>query len=150
MLFRSMISPATFDEFLKPCYQEIIPFLKERGVKYVFVDTDGDFTKLIPNFMSAGVDGFLPVDVNAGVDIVKVRQEYPTLRFIGGFDKLQMIEGKEAIDAEFARLEPVIRQGGYIPCTDHQAAPATPLENYKYYVSKLQEVMSQWRGQGAQ
>ena len=53
-----MISPDTFDEFLRPCYEEIIPFLKERGVGHVIVDTDGDFTKLIPNFMESGVDGF--------------------------------------------------------------------------------------------
>ncbi len=50
------------------------PFLKEKGVKNVFIDTDGDFNRLIPDFIEAGVDGFLPMDVNAGMDIVKVRQ----------------------------------------------------------------------------
>lgn len=141
-----MLSPNTFDEFLAPCYRAMVPFLKERGVKYVFVDTDGDFTLLIPNFTAAGIDGFLPVDVNAGVDIVDVRRRFPNVRFIGGYNKLAIVDGPEAIDAEFKRLEPVIRQGGYIPCIDHQAAPATSLANYRYYVRRLKEVMREWRG----
>jgi hypothetical protein len=35
------------------------------------------FTKLIPNLTRVGVDGFLPVDFIAGVDIVKVREQFP-------------------------------------------------------------------------
>ena len=144
-----MISPALFDEFVGSKYRQLIPFIKEHGVDNVFMDTDGDFTPLIPNIMAAGLDGMLPVDVNAGVDIVKVREQYPTLKFFGGFNKLEIVKGKEAIEAEIARLEPVIRQGGCIICTDHQAAPHTPLENYRYYVQRLHEVMMQWRGEGA-
>jgi len=124
-------------------YKKLIPMFKERGVGFVFVDTDGDFNQLIPNFIDAGVDGFLPMDVNAGMDIVKVRKQFPRLRFIGGFNKLCIAEGKEAIDREFERIMPVIRGGGYIPGADHQVAPSTSLENYKYYISKLHEAMEQ-------
>ena len=136
-----MLSCAHFDEFIGVYYKRLVPFLKEHGVRNVFVDTDGDFTKLIPNFMEAGVEGFLPMDVNAGVDIVEVRKAYPELKFIGGFNKLEIAKGKEAIDKEFERLLPVIRQGGYIPGADHQVAPSTSLEDYMYYVKRLKEVM---------
>lgn len=144
-----MISPDCFNEFIAPCYKEIIPFLKERGVGEVFLDTDGDFTLMIPSMLECGLDGVLPVDVNAGVDIVKVREQFPTLKFWGGFNKLSIIDGPEAIDAEFRRLEPVIRQGGCIICTDHQAAPQTPLVHYQYYLKRLREVMTQMRGAAA-
>ena len=138
-----MISPAMFDEFVGDYYKELVPFLKKKGVKNVFVDTDGDFRQLIPNFLKAGVDGFLPMDVNAGMDIVQVRKEFPDVKFIGAFNKLAIAEGKEAIDREFERLLPVIRQGGYIPGADHQIAPSTALENYRYYLKSLKEVMRQ-------
>lgn len=138
-----MISPELFDEFVGSYYQRFIPVLKQKGVRHVFVDTDGDFKKLIPNFIKAGVEGFLPMDVNAGMDIVAVRKEFPNLKFIGGYNKLWIAEGREAIDREFERLLPVIRQGGYIPGADHQVAPSTSLENYKYYITKLKEVMLQ-------
>lgn len=138
-----MISPAMFDEFVGSYYEKLIPFLKKKGVKNVFVDTDGDFRQLIPNFRKAGVDGFLPMDVNAGMDIVKVREEFPDIKFIGAYNKLVIAEGEEAIDREFQRLLPVIRQGGYVPGADHQVAPSTSFENYRYYIKRLKEVMQQ-------
>jgi hypothetical protein len=83
------------------------------------------------------------VDVNAGVDIVAVREKYPDVPFVGGFNKLCIADGHEAIDQEFQRLLPVIRQGGYLPGADHQVAPSTPLEYYKYYIGRLREVMAE-------
>ena len=138
-----MISPEMFDEFVGSYYKKLAPFLKEKGVKNVFVDTDGDFRRLIPNFLQAGIDGFLPMDVNAGMDIVEVRREFPKVKFIGAFNKLAIAKGKEAVDREFQRLLPVIRQGGYIPGADHQVAPSASLEDYQYYLKKLKVVMKQ-------
>ena len=138
-----MLSPATFDEFVGAYYKKLFTFLKSKGVKNIFVDTDGDFNKLIPNFIEAGVDGFLPMDVNAGMDIVEVRKKYSKLKFIGAYNKLEIAKGKEAIDKEFERILPVIRQGGYVPGGDHQVAPSTSFENYKYYITRLKEAMLQ-------
>lgn len=138
-----MLSPKQFDEFIGAYYERLVPFLKKKGVRTVLVDTDGDFTKLIPNFVNSGIDGFLPMDVNAGVDIVEVREKYPKLKFIGGFNKLCIAEGEESIDREFERLRPVIRQGGYIPSCDHQVAPSTPLKNYLYYIERLKDAMKE-------
>jgi len=138
-----MLSPDAFETFVSAYYKQLFPFLKSKGVKNIFVDTDGDFNLLIPKFMEAGVDGFLPMDVNGGMDIVEVRKKYPQLKFIGGFNKLKIAEGKEAIDKEFNRILPVIRQGGYVPGCDHQVAPSASLEDYRYYIMKLKEVMMQ-------
>ncbi len=138
-----MLSEEFFDEFVGDYYRKLFPILREKGAGNIFVDTDGCFEMLIPAFMRAGVDGFLPMDVNAGMDIVKVRKEFPSLKFIGGFNKLKIAEGPEAIDKEFDRILPVIRQGGYIPGSDHQVAPSTSLENYKYYISRLVKIMEQ-------
>ncbi|MGI6777795.1 MAG: uroporphyrinogen decarboxylase family protein [Acetivibrionales bacterium] len=141
-----MLSPALFDEFVGAYYKRLIPFLKSKGIENVFVDTDGEFNVLIPNFLEAGIDGFLPMDVHGGMDIVAVREKYPALKFIGGFNKLELSKGKDAINKEFERIMPVIKQGGYLPCLDHQAPPDTPLENYKYYIKRLKEVMQEARG----
>ncbi len=137
-----MISSAMFHEFLGNYYEKLFPSLKKAGAKYIFVDTDGDFNSLISDFIKTGVDGFLPMDVNAGMDINKVRATYPNLRFIGGYNKLEISKGKKAIDAEFERILPVIKQGGYIPGCDHQLQPDASLENYKYYITKLKQIMN--------
>lgn len=138
-----MISGEFFDEFVGAYYRRLIPQFKAAGVGNIFVDTDGDFCKIIPNFIDAGVDGFLPMDVNAGMDIVAVRKQFPKLKFIGGFNKLMIEEGPAAIDAEFERILPVVRQGGYIVGADHQVTPDTSLANYRYYITRLKEVMAQ-------
>ncbi len=136
-----MLSPDLFEEFVGSYYRKLVPVLKKCGVRHVFVDSDGDFIKLIPFFIDSGIDGFLPMDVNAGMDIVAVRKKFPGLKFIGGYNKLCIAEGKDSIDREFKRIMPVIRSGGYIPGTDHQVSPSTSLENYMYYIKKLKAAM---------
>ncbi len=133
-----MISEALFDEFLLPYYQRIIPEIKKYGTK-VLVDTDGDVSMMIPWLMRAGVDGVLPLERQAGVDLVRLREEFPEFLFIGGFDKMVMSKGEDAMRREFERLMPVMRSGGFIPSCDHQTPPGVSLENYRIFVRLLKE-----------
>ena len=137
-----MISKATFDEFIMPYYKRLIPEIKKYGTK-VFVDTDGNVDQMIPWLIEAGVDGVLPLERQAKVDLVEYRKKYPEFLFIGGFDKMQMFQGKEAIRAEVERLLPVIRSGRYLIGMDHQTPPGTTMENYRYYLSLLRKVAPQ-------
>lgn len=133
-----MISRELYNEFIKPYYLQLIPFIKEKGM-LTFVDTDGDVIKLIDWLIEGGVEGILPLERQAGVDIAQIRKLYPTLRMIGGFDKTIMHKGKEALIAEFDRILPVMKSGGYIPTVDHQVPPDVSLENYRIYVELLKE-----------
>ena len=133
-----MLSREHFEEFIAPYYKRLIPVIKESGAK-VFVDTDGDVSLLLPWLIDAGVEGVLPLERQAGVDLVEYRKKYPEFMFIGGFDKMCMLRGKEDIRKEFERLLPVIESGRYIPSMDHQTPPGTTLENYRYYVEMLWE-----------
>ena len=134
----SMISKALFDEFMLPYYKRLIPEIKKYGTK-VFVDSDGDISQMIPWFLEAGVEGILPLERQAGVDLVKLRETYPDFLFLGGFDKMCVLKGKEAIEGEFKRLLPVIESGRYLPGMDHQTPPGTTMENYRYYVELLKK-----------
>ncbi len=133
-----MLSETLFNEFLLPYYQRIIPKIKQYGTK-VIVDTDGDVSMMIPWLKRAGVDGVLPLERQAGVDLVRLREEHPDFLFIGGFDKMTMSKGESAMRAEFERLLPVMRAGGYIPSCDHQTPPGVSLENYRIFVRLLRE-----------
>jgi uroporphyrinogen-III decarboxylase len=59
--------------------------------------------------------------------------------YIGGFDKMCMPQGEAAMRAEFERLLPVARQGGYIISCDHQTPPGVSLEQYHIYLRLLGE-----------
>lgn len=133
-----MISEALFDEFLLPYYQEMIPPMKEKGTK-VFIDSDGDISMALEWFARAGIEGILPLERQAGVDLMKLRERHPEFLFIGHFDKMVMPKGEAAMRAEFERLLPVMRQGGFAPSVDHQTPPGVSLENYQIYLRLLRE-----------
>ncbi len=133
-----MISKELFDEFIKPYYKKIVPKIKENNI-VAFVDTDGNIEDLLPWFLDTGIEGFLPLEKQAGVDIVKLRSIYPNLKLIGGYDKMVMNKNEEEMRAEFERIFPVMRQGGYIPSVDHQTPPGVSFGNYKIYLNLLNE-----------
>ncbi|MBN1809439.1 MAG: hypothetical protein JW909_10265 [Planctomycetes bacterium] len=133
-----MLSRELFDEFLLPYYREVVPVLKRHGI-IPMVDSDGDVTKLIPWLEDAGIEGLLPYERMAGVDVGAIRAAHPEWRMIGAFDKMVMKNGEDAMRKEFERLLPVMTQGGFIPSVDHQTPPDVPLENYRVYVRLLAE-----------
>ncbi|MCL4385713.1 MAG: hypothetical protein M1479_04525 [Actinobacteria bacterium] len=137
----SMISPQTFKEFLSPFYKKICSFVKGKGVKVIFVDTDGDCNELIPLFMEAGVTGLYPMEVSAGMDIVAVRKKYPNLQMMGGIPKSDIALGKKRIDEFLEPVKWVLKQGGYIPFGDHFIPPEVPWEEFKYYRNKLNNMI---------
>jgi len=138
-----LISPDTFREFMLPGYKKLTSFLRDRGVKNIIVDSDGDVWKLLPLFLEGGVTGMYPFEVKAGMDVVEVRKTYPRLQMLGGFSKASLIAGKEEIDTELdQKIFWMLEQGGYIPYMDHLVPPDVSWENFYYYRTKLNSLIS--------
>lgn len=133
-----MLSKDLFDEFLAPYYKRVIPAIREHGTK-VFVDSDGLVDELVPWLLAAGVNGLLPLERQASVDLPKLRAHYPGLLFLGGFDKMTMSQGESAMRAEFERLVPAARKGGCFIACDHQTPPGVSLDDYRLYLRLFRE-----------
>jgi hypothetical protein len=133
-----MISKDLFDEFLAPYYKRLASALRERGIR-VLVDSDGDVMPLIPWLKDVGVEGILPLERMAGIDVAKIRAEHPEWLMIGAYDKMVMKNGPEAQRAEFERLLPTMQSGGFIPSVDHQTPPDVSFENCHHYLALLAE-----------
>ncbi len=133
-----MISKRTFDEYVAPYYRKLLPRLQEHNIP-LFMDTDGDVTLLVPWLEELGVQGVLPLEHQAGVDGLKLRQQFPQLLMVGHFDKMTMNRGEAAMRAEFERLVPLMKSGGFIPSVDHQTPPGVSLEQYRVYLKLLNE-----------
>ena len=131
-----MISERMFEEFMLPYYERVVPRIREKGTR-VFLDSDGDVSMLIPWFERVGVEGILPLERQAGVDVGRLRSAHPNFLFIGHFDKMTMSRGAEAMRAEFERLLPMMKIGGFIPSVDHQTPPGVMFSQYRDYL-KLQ------------
>ncbi|MEI6500609.1 MAG: uroporphyrinogen decarboxylase family protein [Armatimonadota bacterium] len=137
-----MIGQTLFEEYLTPYYHRIIPALKERGI-HILIDSDGQIEPLVPWFENCGLEGLLPLERMAEVDVNRVREQHPQWKMIGGFDKTVMHLGEARIRQEFERLMPAVKAGYFIPSCDHQTPPGVSLEDYKLYVRLLKEYMTE-------
>ncbi len=138
----SLISPKMFKEFILPHYKKVTDFLHAYGVEIITVDSDGNIDELIPLWVEGGVNGFLPLEVAAGMHAADLRKKYgKNLLLIGNIDKRALIRGKEAIRKEVTCKVPyLLSQGGYFPTIDHAVPPDVPFENYMYYLQLLREI----------
>lgn len=140
-----MLSQKAFDSFLLPYYRRVVPELRRRGIRVV-VDSDGDITRCAPWFERAGIEGILPLERQAGVDIDVLQRNHPGMLFVGHFDKMAMSRGEAAMRAEFERLLPAMRRGRFIPSVDHQTPPGVSLEQYRTYVASWPSTSDGHRG----
>lgn len=136
-----MISKDLFEEFMTPFYRELTAVLHKKGVP-VIVDSDGMVEDLIPWFEEVGVQGILPLERMAGVDVGRIRENHPKWMMIGGYDKTVMHKGEEAMRREFERLMPTVRTGGFLISVDHQTPPGVSLEDYRLYLRLLKEYLA--------
>lgn len=135
-----MFAPSLCETLLAPLYRKLTDFFVQHGVEIVILDSDGDIRPLLPLIFHSGFTCILPLERAAGMDPVALRRQWPRLQFIGGVDKMNIAQGKPAIDVEMSRLEPTIKQGGWIPSLDHSVPPIVAYEDYCYYLEQIRKL----------
>jgi uroporphyrinogen decarboxylase len=134
----SMISPAMVREHLLPVWTRWGKLVRAAGCPVYAMDSDGFVGELIPLWIEAGITVCDPLEVAAGNDIVELRSRFGRrMAFRGGVDKREMAKGGTAIDAEIARVRPVIDAGGYIPGCDHGVPADVSWPDFVRYVGLL-------------
>jgi uroporphyrinogen decarboxylase len=72
-----------------------------------------------------------PYEVNSCTHPKVLLDEYgKDLRIMGGFDKIEMGKGPEAIKRYMESLVPLVERGGYIPFCDHRCPPNVKPADY--------------------
>ncbi len=133
-----MLSRDLFDGFMRPYYERVIPALRKHRIMPI-IDSDGDVAIPAHWFAEAGLDGILPLERQAGVDIASLRATHPSMRFIGHFDKMTMDKGAPRMRTEFERLLPTAARGGFLISCDHQTPPGVSYGNYQSYLGLFRE-----------
>ena len=137
-----LISPEHVRKYMLPRYRKVVDFGRSRGVRFFGLDSDGNIDSLIPVWMDAGIDILYPFEVQSGMEVSAIRKKYGrNLRIWGGIDKRTLVDGFAAIDRELARIEALIRDGGYIPMLDHSAPPDISFKNYCYFLQQLRKIL---------
>jgi len=124
-----------FRDIIVPRYKRIRKKFDRHGIDIWYIDCDGDVRPILPYLMEGGVNTLFPFEVNSCCHPKELLDEYGAdLRIMGGFDKMQLIAGKEAIKKYMESLVPLVERGGYIPFCDHRCPPDVTYENYCYYL----------------
>jgi uroporphyrinogen decarboxylase len=127
-------------EFMVPRYQRMTAHLRQLGVPFILLDSDGNIDQLIPLWLESGIDGVVPMEAQAGMDVALYREKYPRLLMMGGVDKKALAQGPAAIDVEIDKIRRTIASGGLIPIFDHGLPHDVSWENFQYFVARLKEV----------
>ena len=139
-----LMSPDHFRRFILPRYVEVLGHLRARhGIELFMVDSDGNNPSLLPLFVQSGVNLFTPLEINADMDPVRIREAYPHLALLGGIDKRALPLGRDAIRREIERKVPVLlSKGRYFPSLDHHVTADASLDAFGDYLEILREVES--------
>jgi len=137
-----LVGPEHFRQFIAPYYRRIWDFVASKGARLFDIDSDGNIDAIIPALLDAGINCIHPFESAAGMDIVKVREQYgDRLAICGGLDKFVIAKGKDEIVRELEyKLPPLIATGGCIFGLDHRIPENTSLENYKFYLEKVWQI----------
>ena len=128
-----MISRAMFDEFIAPYHRELLAEIKKQFC-VAAIDSDGEISEVTGWFAELGYHCINPLERQTGMDLMALRNRYPQMAFMGGYNKRCMSQGPPAIAAEFESLKPLFRKGKFIPAVDHQTPCEVSLQNYRHYL----------------
>ncbi len=130
----TLMSPAAYQEFVKPRQKKAIDFIKSRTKAKVFWHCCGAVSGLIPHFVDVGIDILNPVQVRAaGMDASAIKEKFGReIVFWGGIDSQDLLPHGSAQDVEdeVRRLMPVLAPGGgLVACAVHNIQADVPVDN---------------------
>ncbi len=135
---KGMISPAMTRQYCKPAWQLWTKQARNAGVPIVSVDSDGYVGQLIAIWIEAGVNCNYPIEVAAHCDINEFRRCFGhEMAYRDGIDKRCIARGGQAVSDELKRIEPVVTDGGFIPCCDHAVPHDVSWPNFVDYSGRL-------------
>jgi uroporphyrinogen decarboxylase len=135
---RPFVSPKMYRALLFPAHKKIFDFAHSCGLPVV-LHSDGYIEPLIPALIEAGIDCLQPLEVKAGMDLLKLKVQFgERIALIGGMDE-RVLETNDlrAVEAELLSKVPGVMAGsGYVLQVDHSVSPLVEYETYKFFVAR--------------
>lgn len=134
-----LISPEKFEIFMSPYLTIVINKIRQKDIRGIIVDTDGNCRSMLPIYLKCGVNGFYPFEVQAGMDIIEIKKQYgDSFVIIGGLDKKTLALEENDIKNEVDKKVPfMLNSKGYIPMLDHTVPPDVPLKNFLFFIEYI-------------
>ena len=133
---RPFMSPDMYRELIFPAHKRLFDFAHAHKLP-VILHCDGFIEPLLPHLINAGIDCLQPIEIKAGMDLLKLKRLYgDRLTLIGGMD-INVLETNDlaSIDALLERTIPaVMAGGGYILQSDHSVSHRVNYKTYRHFV----------------
>jgi len=133
----TFFSPAIYRQLVQPFHKRAVEWAHRKGI-YARLHSCGDVRTLLPDIVATGVDALNPLEAKAGMDALKIKQEYGDRLLLHGGINAVLWDDKERIIAEIERLVPRLKEnGGYIFASDHSIPNSVSLENFSAIIETV-------------
>ena len=136
----TFFSPAMYRELLQPYHKRAVKWAHDHGI-VAQLHSCGNIMAIVPDVVATGVDALNPLEVKAGMDVLKLKKEYgDKLVFRGGINAVNW-NNTEAILAEINEKVPILKEnGGFIFSSDHSIPNSVSLENMRRIMEEIKRV----------
>lgn len=129
-----------YRDLLKDVHKRAVDWAHSKGI-FARLHSCGDIMPLLPDIMETGIDGLNPLEVKAGMDVLKIKKEYGNRLVLHGGINAVLWDNEEAIIEAIRNTVPVLKEnGGYIFASDHSIPNSVSLDTMKSIVSTVKEV----------
>jgi uroporphyrinogen decarboxylase len=128
-----IMSPRHFKEFFLPGMKSVVQTAKKLGA-YTIKHTDGNINSIIEMIISTGIDGIHPLDPEAGMSIMKVKERFgKQVCVIGNIDTGKILtESNPHTVSETVRrtIQEIAPGGGFVIASANSIHSHVKPENY--------------------
>jgi len=131
-----MFSPDLWRRYFKPIVKRIIDVCREYGLMTIYHGC-GKSTPILQDYMEIGLQAYNPLEVKAGLDAVKLKEQYGArMAYVGNIDVRALESGDKTVIAReiLYKLKAAVN-GGYIVQSDHSVSFDVTPESYEYMIS---------------
>lgn len=135
-----LFNPDTWRKMFKPHLKALIDLCHANDLMVIYHGC-GNATPIYDDMVELGLDGYNPLEVKSGLDVVKLKEKYAgKLAFVGNID-VRVFEGgnPEEIKREVLYKLQAGVAGGWIFQSDHSVSSEVAPESYKLVVELVRE-----------
>jgi hypothetical protein len=133
-------SPAYWRRYFKPGVQAMVEVCHEAGLPVIYHGC-GNATRVFPDFIEMGIDGYNPLEAKAGLDVVDLRRKYGhQFGFVGNMNVMEWADApEEELKGIVLRKLNAAKGGGMIFQSDHSVPSNVSGQRYDYVVKLVRE-----------
>ncbi len=129
-----------YRSLLQKYHKKAVAWAHDHGI-YARLHSCGDIMPLLPDIMDTGINALNPIEIKAGMDVFKIKQDYGDRLVLHGGINAVLWDDKEAIVEAIRQAVPVLKEnGGYIFASDHSIPNSVSLENMRSIINTVKEV----------